>query len=129
MRATATFEITGWDQTVYDEPPDGPPLARATVYKTFSGDIVGTSTAEVLLCQADDGRGYLASERVVGRIGDRAGAFVIQHGGIQDRATSDAFGSIVPGSATGDLRGLRGTASYVHDEHGASLTLDYEIDG
>lgn len=35
MRAIATFEITAWDETAYDETADGPKLSRATVRKIF----------------------------------------------------------------------------------------------
>ena len=44
MSATASFEITGWDETTYDAPEEGPPLE-------------GTSTAEVLIAGRE---GYLA---------------------------------------------------------------------
>ncbi len=127
--ATATFDITGWDETRYDQPGDGPKLLRATVRKTFRGDVEGESTAELLMCQADDGSaGYVAMERVTGRIGDRSGSFVVQHGATRDSASSATFGTVVPGSGTGDLRGLRGEASYRHDEQGATFTLDYDLD-
>ncbi|MDH4044567.1 MAG: DUF3224 domain-containing protein [Gemmatimonadota bacterium] len=78
-RATATFTVTGWDPTPYDEDVAGPRLSRATVRKTFLGDLTAESTAQLLMCQADlsdlsAGAGYVASERVVGRLGDRRGS-------------------------------------------------------
>ena len=128
-RATAEFAITGWDETPYDEPAEGPKLTRATVRKTFRGEVEGESTAELLACQADDGSaGYVASERVVGRVGDRSGSFVLQHGGIRGGEAPRALGHVVPGSGTGELRGLRGEASFRHDERGATFTLDYDVD-
>ena len=128
-RATATFEITGWEQTAYGEDA-GPPLARATVKKTFRGDLEGRSTAELLMCGGPEGggAGYLAQEVVTGTLAGRPGSFVVQHGGIRGRGMQRAFGSIVPGSATGKLRGLAGTAEFSHDERGAVLTLDYEFE-
>jgi Protein of unknown function (DUF3224) len=117
---TATFEITGWDETRYDEPADGPPLARATVRKRFSGPLEGTSAAELLTAGES---GYLASERVDGALDGRRGTFVLQHGGIGD----EAFGYIVPESGTGELSGLRGEAAFAHDEDGARLTLTYSL--
>jgi hypothetical protein len=35
---------------------------------------------------------------------------------------------VVPGSGTGELRGLRGNVEFRHDENGASLTFDYAIE-
>ena len=120
---TAAFEITGWDETPYDEPADGPKLSRATVGKRFTGPLVGTSTAVLLMAQSDQGRGYVASERVEGTLDGRVGTFVIQHGGLDDLTEQRSFGSIVPGCGTGELANLRGEAVFQHDESGARLTL------
>jgi Protein of unknown function (DUF3224) len=120
---TAEFEVTGWDQTTYDEPADGPPLARATVRKTFRGALDGTSVAEVLLTGGADGRGYVASERFTGSIDGRRGTVVLQHGGLDDGGTPRTFGSVVPGTGTGELAGLTGSVTYVHDATGARITL------
>ncbi|MGB9179251.1 MAG: DUF3224 domain-containing protein [Pyrinomonadaceae bacterium] len=132
-RVTIPFEITGWDATDYDEPQDGPKLARVSVKKVYRGEIEGESTAELLTCQGADGSAaYVAIERVTGRIGERAGTFVLQHNAIHnsaDPASSKAVGIVVPNSGTGDLRGLRGTAEFRHDESGTSLTFDYAIEG
>ncbi len=43
-RATATFKVNSWDEKPYDEMEGGPKLTRATVTKSFSGDIEGEST-------------------------------------------------------------------------------------
>jgi hypothetical protein len=135
-RATAHFDVTGWDEAPYDEPTDGPRLARATVTKSFRGDLDGESTAEVLLCQRDPsdlgaGGGYLASERFSDRLGERAGTFVLQHGGLGGAGTAPrTFGHVVPGSGTGEMAGLRGTVEIQQSVDGAhTLTLDYEIAG
>jgi hypothetical protein len=120
MSITASFEITGWDETTYDAPEEGPPLVRASVRKRFSGPLEGTSTAEVLIAGRE---GYLASERVDGALEGRRGTFVIQHGGVGDRA----FGHIVPGSGTGELHGLSGEAVFAHDDAARSLMLSYAL--
>jgi Protein of unknown function (DUF3224) len=77
---------------------------------------------------ADGSAGYVASEQVEGRLGDRSGSFVIQHGGIRGSGTQETFGNVVPGSGRGELRWLRGKAQYLHDDKGASFTLDYDFD-
>ncbi len=41
--------------------------------------------------------------------------------------TPPARGSIVPGSGTGELQGLRGEVRVEHDEQGARFTFDYEL--
>ena len=121
---TARFEITGWDETTYDEPAEGPKLTRATVRKRFTGDLDGTSVTELLTAQGEGGRGYVASERITGTIDGRTGTFVLQHGGIDGAGETTTFGTIVAGSGTGGLAGIAGTSRYVHDESGATLTLE-----
>lgn len=129
IRVKANFKITSWDQQPYDEPEEGPKLLKIDVKKTFQGDIEAESTAVLLMCQAnDDSVGYVATEKIVGRIGSRVGSFVIQHGGATVGTNPvESFGYVVPGSGTGDLKGLRGKCTWHHDEHEATFMLDYEI--
>lgn len=124
---TASFEITGWEETVYDEPTEGPKLTRATVRKRFSGPLEGTSVTELLAAQGERGSGYMASERVEGTLEGRTGTFVLQHGGVGEGDEQRAFGHVVPGSGTGELHTLRGDAEYSHDEAGARLKLVFTL--
>ncbi len=133
-RANSAFEVTGWEQTPYGGEGEGPSLSRATVGKTFSGDLNAESTAELLMCQADTsdldaGAGYVASELVVGRLDDREGTFVLQHWGLAgDGLPNRTAGHVVTGSGTGELKGLSGEIEISVDAEGAhSITIDYEI--
>ncbi len=133
-RATSSFKVTGWDQTPYDQDVPGPHLSRATVRKTFEGDLVGESTAELLMCQADPadlgaGAGYVASERVVGQLGSRTGTFVLQHWGLSGGGHPEQTdGHVVPGSGTGELTGLSGKVEIIVDTKGShTLALDYDM--
>jgi hypothetical protein len=127
-RANATFEITSWQEAVYDAPPEGSKLLRATVLKRFQGDLDATSAAELMMVRAGEegGEGYIATERITGRVGGWTGSFVIQHGGVDSRQIHQ-FGYIVKDSGTGDLRGIVGTCHFQHDETGAHFTLDYDL--
>lgn len=133
-RAVSSFEVTGWEQTQYGDHSEGPKLGRATVSKSFSGDLAGESTADLLMCQADEsgldaGAGYVASELVVGRLGDLDGSFVLQHWGLTGGGLpSRTGGHVVPGSGTGHLAGLTGVIEISVDDEGAhTITIDYEI--
>lgn len=129
-KATSEFAITAWEPTPYDVDVPGPKMTRTVVKKTFTGALTGTSVAELLTCESESGSaGYLAMERVDGSLDGRSGTFVIQHGGLYDAAMGKAtpYGAIVPGSATGELAGLRGSAEYRHDDQGAILTLHYSL--
>jgi Protein of unknown function (DUF3224) len=124
-RATGTFDVDSWEQEPYDD-RDGVQLARARVTKTFHGQIDAQSTAELLLAGA---QAYVGLERIVGRIHDRSGSFVLQHSASQSGGAQTASWSIVPESGTGELLGLRGEARIVVEPDGGhTFTLDYDLD-
>jgi hypothetical protein len=128
--ATATFQVTAWDEKPYDEIEEGPKLTRATITKSFSGDIEGEGKLEYLMVHRDDGSAsFIGLERVVGRLGDRSGSFVLQHTGTFEDGTAKATWLVVPGSGAGQLRGLRGEGGFAsaHAES-YSMTLDYDLE-
>jgi hypothetical protein len=129
-RATGTFEVKSWDEHPYLEIEDGGKLTRASVTQSFTGDIEGEGAVEWLMCYRKDGTAdFVGLQRVVGRIGDRSGSFVLQNTGTFDGKQAKGPWSVVPGSGTGNLRGLRGKGEF-GAPHGpkASFTLDYDFD-
>src|SRR5262245_23628354 len=54
--ANATFVIRNWDEKPYSEGPDLPKLTRATVTKTYTGDIAGDGQVEYLMSIEATGR-------------------------------------------------------------------------
>ena len=53
--ANARFAIKSWDEKPYSEGKDLPRLTRATVTKTFTGDIEGEGQVEYLMMYGSDG--------------------------------------------------------------------------
>lgn len=130
-QATASFEISSWDETSYDE-REGMVLSRTRLTKTFSGDVVGESAAELLMArtEVEGSAAYVGFERVVGSVHGRAGSFVLHHSASGSRGESSMALSVVPDSGTGALVGLRGEGAIVAEPGGGHLfTLDYELDG
>ncbi len=128
--ATATFEIKNWDEKPYDEFDGGRKLTRASVKKSFQGDIAGESTVEYLMMYREDGSAnFVGMEHVTGRLGDRSGSFVLEHRGTFENGVAKATWFVIPGSGTGALRGLRGEGSSVL-EHGQEymFALDYDFE-
>ena len=127
--ANARFAITSWDEKPYSEGPDLPRLTRATVTKTFTGDIEGEGQVEYLMMYGSDGSAtFVGLKRIVGRIAGKAGTFVLQRTGVFENGLAKESYSVIPGSATGELRGLRGegTSAVGHGtEH--PITLTYEV--
>jgi hypothetical protein len=128
--ANARFAITNWDEKPYSEGQDLPKLTRASVTKTFTGDIVGEGQVEYLMMYRSDGSAsFVGLERVTARIGDKAGTFVLQRIGVFESGQAKESYLVIPDSATGELRGLRGegSSSVGHGmEH--PFTLSYDLD-
>jgi Protein of unknown function (DUF3224) len=130
-RATATFKIADWDERDYAEIEDGGKLAQASVKQAFSGDIEGEGAVEWLMCyRPDRTASFVGLQRIVGQIGGRSGSFVLlQSDGTFDGREARGALSVMPGSGTGELRGLRGEGEFsapLHSE--AAVTLDYDFD-
>ena len=128
-RASAQFAIKHWDEKPYSEGPDLPKLTRASVTKSFTGDIEGEGLVEYLMMYRGDGSAtFVGLERVVGRIAGKTGSFVLPRTGAFEGGLAKESYSVIPGSATGELRGLQGegTTAVGHGmEH--PFTLDYEL--
>jgi hypothetical protein len=128
--ATATFRVKTWDESPCDEVDGAPKLTRATVAKSFSGDIEGEGTVEYLMMHLDDGSAsFIGLERIVGRVGERSGSFVLQHNGTFEGGAAKASWFVVPGLGSGELRGLRGEGGFAsaHAEE-YTMTLDYDFE-
>ena len=71
--------------------------------------------------------GYVALERVTGRLQGRTGGFVLQHSGTMTRGVPALVIAVVPDSGTGDLRGIAGQLAIeiTNGEH--RYVLDYAI--
>jgi hypothetical protein len=127
--ANARFAIKSWDEKPYFEGQDLPKLTRAAVTKTFTGDIAGEGQVEYLMMYRGDGSAtFVGLERIVGRVAGKAGSFVLQRTGMFENGVAKETYSVVPGSGTGELRGLsgEGTSALGHGtEH--PLTLNYDL--
>ena len=126
--ATAKAKITvqSSDAQPYDQ-TTGPALVEVRLIETFSGDIEAQSPVRALQVLRDDKSAVLVSlQRVRGRLGGRAGTFVLQGHETVANGRITATWSVVPGSGTGDLAGLRGEGGFAGEfGKGSDGTLDY----
>lgn len=113
-------------------------MSRAVLEKSYEGELTGTGVGEILIFSATRGgktilghgqnlaAGYVGQEIIRGRLGEREGSFVVQHGGTQDGHEPAMFGRIVPGSGQGELIGIRGTWVLPHKNPTApTVELEY----
>ena len=128
LHATSAFIITGWEPTTIDD-RDGVSLTRTKVTKTFTGDLEGTSVAELLMAGApNDSAAYVGFERIEGKLNGRVGSFILHHNAVSAHGEQSATWTIMANSGTGALRGVSGAAQIVIDADGGhTLVLDYDL--
>lgn len=72
----ATFDISGWKETPFDDGVGVAKLTEAFVTKQYSGGIDGVSTTKWLMAYAPDKSAtYVGIERIQGTIGGSAAAW------------------------------------------------------
>lgn len=127
-RATGTFDVKLEPMTPYEN-ADGGRLGRTSIDKTFRGELEATSKGEMLSAGTaiKNSAGYVAIERVVGKLAGRSGTFVLQHSGIMDRGTPHLIITVVPDSGTDQLAGIHGTMKIIVEGGKHSYEFDYRI--
>ncbi len=129
LEGITTFKILRWDETPYSEVEGAGKLTTASIDKSFEGDLVGTGALNYLMnYQTDDITNFVGYERIVGKVGGRSGSFVLKHEGIDDGKVVRGTCVVVTGSATGELTGLEGGASYAlgrSDEFTMTFSFDF----
>lgn len=132
MEAHATFALSEHRQLpAADDVPSvvDVDLSHSSFTKTFAGDLEGSSVTQMLATRSPGGAGYVAMERIVGRLGDRVGTFVLLHMGTLDAdGEPTGYWTIVPGSGTGELAGISGHAHIGAEGDTHRLQLHYELD-
>lgn len=130
QHATGTFSMDSWDETSHDE-HGASKLTRVLVGKTFAGDLVGTSAAELITVVTEAGpAAYVGVERFDGTLHGRQGGFVLQHSAGARAGTPWLRWEVVETTGTGALAGITGEGQIIVGEDGGhSYVLDYELPG
>lgn len=111
-KATGTFEVKLAPQSLADTAADKS-LARLSIDKQFHGELEAVSKGEMLSAgtEVKGSAGYVAIERITGKLAGLAGTFVLQHTGTMNRGVPTLSVTVVPDSGTGELTGLSGKMS------------------
>ena len=104
-------------------------LGRLTIDKRFHGDLEANAKGEMLATQSDvkGSAGYVALERVTGKLQGRSGSFVLQHSGTMTPGGTHLAITVVPDSGTGQLAGIAGSLTIKVDHGQHSYELDYSL--
>ncbi|MCB1035955.1 MAG: DUF3224 domain-containing protein [Acidobacteria bacterium] len=112
-----------------DGPAEDPDLGRLAIVKQLRGDLVGTGHGQMLAAGGPDkgAGGYVAIERITGTLNGKEGSFVLQHRGTMDASGYDMLVTVVPGSGTGDLGGIRGTLEILIEDGKHRYDFEYQL--
>ncbi|MGA2349244.1 MAG: DUF3224 domain-containing protein [Terracidiphilus sp.] len=123
--ARGTFTVNV--QPLTPAPAEG--LSRFSIDKQIHGDLEATTKGEMF--SGGDPKqgvaGYVAIEVVTGTLAGKHGSFALQHSATMDRNGPKMSVIVVPGSGTGELKGIAGTFT-IHIENGQhSYDLEYSL--
>lgn len=122
IKVEGTFEVTSWSEEQASGLEETGKVSRATIGQRFDGGIEAETIADMVMTYREDGTAeFVGYHRVQGRVEDRAGSFVLQATGGYDGSDARTNFEVVPGSARGELAGLKGTGtgSAAHGSTGA----------
>jgi Protein of unknown function (DUF3224) len=130
-RIETKLKIESWDEKPYRELPDGRKFTQAEVVLGGSAEGIESGRFEALMFYRPDGTSsYVTLMQLTGTLDGRSGSFVLQGDGTFDGTTARVQARAVPGSATGELSSLAGTAVSVSthaDYPYMPLTLEYDL--
>ncbi len=123
--AHGTFTVSV--QPLTPAPAEG--LGRFSIDKQMHGDLEATSKGEMF--SGGDYKlgaaGYVAIEVVTGTLQGKHGSFALQHSATMDQSGLKMTVLVVPGSGTGELKGITGTFTIHIDKGQHSYDLEYTL--
>jgi len=111
------------------EPAPAEGLSRFSMSKQIHGGLEATSKGEMFSGgdPQQGAAGYVAIEVVTGTLDGKHGSFALQHSATMDRNGHRMSIVVVPGSGTGELKGIEGEFTIQIEEGQHSYNLDYTL--
>ena len=111
-RAKAKITVESSEAKPYDQ-TTSPALLEINLTESFTGDIDGESPVRALqVLRADQSASLVSVQRFRGKLAGREGSFVLQGSEVVANGKIKASWFVVPGTGTGELRGLRGEGGF-----------------
>jgi hypothetical protein len=135
MKAAGTFKPVKWDESTLEQVAPEVKTTRASVTYAFTGGIEGEASAEMLMYYPhfDATDPHKSTARYAGllhltaKLGGRLGSFVMEESGRFAGGVAESTLTIMDGSGTGELAGIRGTGRIHATKDGAACELEYEF--
>ena len=103
---------------------------RMTIEKQYHGELEATGRGQMLSVRTEiqGSAGYVAIERVTGKLKGKSGSFVLQHSAVMNRGASQLKVTVVPDSGAGELVGLSGKMEINISEGKHIYKFNYKFD-
>jgi hypothetical protein len=122
-RGTFTVKV----QPLTPAPAEG--IARFSIDKEIHGDLEATTKGEMFSAGDPEAgvAGYVAIEVVTGTLAGKHGSFALQHSATMEPSGRKMTVIVVPGSGTGELKGISGTFDIQIADGKHSYDLEYNL--
>lgn len=137
MNAHGTFTPAKWDENTTDQIAPTKKISKASVILDFgnAGEIAGKATVEWVMFykhadakdQHNSSASFVGLMRFKGTLNGKSGSFVMEDRGTFDNGALKAALTILPGSGTGQLQNISGTANYHSSSSSVSFEMEYEL--
>jgi hypothetical protein len=110
-------------------PPPAEGLGRYSVDKQIHGDLEATTKGEMFSGgdPKQGAAGYVAIEVVTGTLSGKHGSFALQHSATMDQSGLKMQVVVVPGSGTGELKGIAGAFAIKIENGQHFYDFDYTL--
>ncbi len=128
QHAAGPFDVTVTPQG-QPEVGNGVTTGRMMIDKRYHGALEGSGSGEMLsaMTTTEGSAGYVAIERVSGKLDGRSGSFVVQHSGTMARGAQALSITVAPDSGDGELAGIAGTMRIRIEERQHFYEFDYVL--
>ena len=135
MKAKGTYTVKKWEESTYQQMTPEKKMTKASVEYGFSGEIEGRGLVEYLMFYAhvDPKDQHKSSASYVGLIyfdgtlSGKPGSFVLEDNGTFEGGAAKSTLRIAKGSGTGQLDGIYGDGTYLANQEGFHIELEYNF--
>ncbi|GHB38725.1 hypothetical protein GCM10007094_30250 [Pseudovibrio japonicus] len=128
VKVVCTFNLQEWKEEVVEVLSQTGKVSSVRACGPLEGDIAGQVNTLYLLYYVTEKQGnYTGYTRVSGHHDMREGTFIIEETGVFDEEVVRSSVRVVPGSGTGDFKGILGTGSFA-SSHGSSVESRFELE-
>jgi Protein of unknown function (DUF3224) len=135
MKATGTYAVKKWEESTYQQLTSEKKMTKASVEYGFTGEIEGKGSVEYLMFYAhfDQKDQHKSSASYVGLIyfdgilSGKSGSCVLEDNGAFEGGAAQSTLRIANGSGTGQLVGIHGHGTYLANQDGCHIELEYDF--